>query len=89
MKFYRVKKDNFLWKEGAIIKFNANNNGYLPLEDIWNSTPVNEAEYISSRVIEHCNNEQYFERVYPDSTIGKIYHTKDQLVEAYTGAFKQ
>lgn len=95
-KYYRVKKDNFLWEEGAILvsfdKINVavtpENKGYEPIEDIWNSTPVNGPEYISARIIEHPNNTDYFERVYPDTILGKFYYTKDQLVTKYKEAFK-
>lgn len=86
-KHYRVKQTNFLWKEGAILQFN-NNNGYVPIEDIWNNTPVNEAEYISTRIVEHPNNSEFFERVYKDTLGGALYKTKDQMIEAYKGVFK-
>lgn len=85
--FYRVKQDNFLWKAGAIIK-RGSSGGYSPIEDIWDSTPVNDAEYVSRRIIEHPDNAKYFERVYPDTLSGKLFKTKDQLLKLYEGAFK-
>lgn len=90
-KFYRVKKDNFLWKEGAILKLKSMNNGasgYVPIEDIWNVIEKTTSEYITAFIIEDPVNAEYFERVYPDTIGGKIYRTKDQLVEVYKEAFK-
>lgn len=87
-KFYRVKKDNFLWKEGAIISNRKDGSGYLPVEDIWNATPANGDEYISGRIIEHEDNADFFERVYPDTVGGSLYRTKDQMIEMYQKAFK-
>lgn len=84
-KFYRVKKDNFLWKEGAILKLQGN--GYRAIEDIWNSTPQIGEEYISTRVIECPTNVEYFERVYPDTITGRVFKTKDQLIEIYKSSF--
>lgn len=94
MKHYRLKKDTFLWKAGAILQHDpASTNdtlrlGYRPVEDIWDAVPVLGGEYISARIIEHPDNAEYFERVYPDTLKGKLFHTKDQLVELYTNAFK-
>lgn len=89
-KYYRVKKDTFLWAEGAIIEHKPNNGspGYWAIEDIWDKTPVNGTEYISERIIEHPTNSEFFERVYPDSIAGKMYRTKDQLTELYKQSFK-
>ena len=90
--FYRVKKDTFLWKEGAILKLENYANGirgYIPIEDIWNVAKGQKTEYLTAFIIEDPINEEYFERVYPDTIGGKIYRTKDQLVEAYKGAFKK
>lgn len=62
MMYYRVKSDNFLWKKGAILR--GSSDGYRPIEDVWDATPVNDTEYISKRIIEHPDNSKYFERVY-------------------------
>ena len=91
MKHYRVKKDTFLWKAGAIISNSVatggQENGYAAIEDIWDAVPTR-GEYISAAIIEHPDNAQFFERVYPDTLGGKIYRTKDQFVELYSNAFK-
>jgi hypothetical protein len=90
-KHYRVKKDTFLWKAGAILQekdIGTNSAGYVAVEDVWDAVPTVGGEYISSRIIEHPDNADYFERVYPDTLKGKLFHTKDQLVELYNGAFK-
>lgn len=88
-KYYRVKKDNFLWKEGAIIANNCNNGtGYYPIEDIWHNTPIQGNEFISAPIIEHPNNIEYFERVYKDSISGALFRTADQLKQVYKDSFK-
>lgn len=86
MKHYRVKKDTFLWKAGAILS-DQDKGQYLGVEDIWDTVPLNK-EYVTALVIEHPNNADTFERVYPDTISGKLYHTKDQLVAIYDKAFK-
>lgn len=87
-KHYRVKKDTFLWKEGAILKHQGENtDGYRAIEDVWDVTPVNDSEYISSQIIEHSDSKDFFERVYPDIVTGKVFITKDQIVEAYKTVF--
>ena len=62
IKYYRVKQDNFLWKKGAIIS-TSDEPGYKPVENIWDNTPCNGTEYVSSNIVEHENNSVYFERV--------------------------
>lgn len=86
-KYYRVKQDNFMWKEGAVLQ--STGGGYTPVEDIWDATPVNDSEYISDRIIEHPDNAAYFERVYSNDLKGKGYKTADQMRELYKGAFKE
>lgn len=86
MKHYRVKKNTFLWKQGAIIH-DQNKGQYVGVEDIWDVVPTAD-EYISARVIEHPENAEFFERVYPDTLSGKLFRTKDQLAEIYNNTFK-
>lgn len=94
MKHYRVKKDTFIWKAGAIIVDSVPSSstgagaGYKSIEDIWDAVPTVGVEYISGRIVEHPDNAEFFERVYPDTLGGKIYRTKDQLAEHYNNAFK-
>lgn len=90
-KHYRVKQDTFLWKAGAILieqNEGQSNHGYTAIEDVWDATPTIGNEYITYKIIEHPDNEIFFERVYPDTLKGHIYRTKDQLVEVYNAAFK-
>jgi len=84
-KFYRVKKDNFMWKEDAILS-DQDAGQYKAIEDIWNAVSL-EDEYISARIIEDERNKDYFERVYPDTVKGSFYRTKDQLIEFYKKSF--
>ena len=93
-KYYRVKKDTFLWKAGAVLEkktFTNGCTGYQPIEDVWNVVEVTSGsgkdEYISSPFIEAKENEEWFERVYKDDVAGKLWKTKDQLVAAYNEAF--
>lgn len=91
-KFYRVKKDTFWLKEGAIIELIeklGNNGGYQAIEDIWDNTPIMDGEYITAAIVEHDNNKEYFERVYPDTLGGKVYKTAEQLREVYKEAFNK
>jgi hypothetical protein len=88
MKYYRVKQDTFLWKEGAIIKLNSDGKGYTAIEDIWDAVPTVDSEYISMRIVEHPDNSEFFERVYADDIKGRIFRTKDELVELYQKTFK-
>ncbi len=81
-KYYRVKKDTFMWEEGAILKNGTfgTNGGYTAVEDIWETVKLN-GEYISATIIE--NNPEWFERVYTDNIEKMIFKTKDQLKEAF------
>lgn len=92
-KYYRVKKDTFMWRAGAIIKSEDIQNhataGYVAVEDIWNFVPNINNEYISARIIEDTGNAEWFERVYPDTISGKLYRTKDQLMDLYNDSFKK
>lgn len=88
MKYYRVIKDTFLWKEGAILSNSYDNNkGYVAIEDIWNKVPIG-GEYISAEIIEHPDNSDFFERVYSDDIKGKIFRTKDEILGVYKKSFK-
>lgn len=89
-KYYRVKKDTFLWKEGAILKKACMRDGvwgYEPIQDIWDVTNDQKDEYISSPIVEHPVNAEYFERVYPDTINGNVFKTADKLREQYRKAF--
>jgi hypothetical protein len=83
MKYYRVKQDTFLWKVGAVLKLTSDRDSYIALEDIWDSVPVIGNEYVSARIIEHPDNSKFFERVYLDTITGKLFRTKDQLIDIY------
>lgn len=81
-KFYRVKKDTFMWEKGAILKFNSelgSKGGYEAIEDVWDSVELH-GEYISVPIIE--KSPEWFERVYPadgDTT----YITKDEVKKKF------
>jgi hypothetical protein len=74
-KYYRVKKDNFMWKEGAIIS-DGGKGTYTAVQEIWNN-------------VKSSGNADYFERVYPDTVSGKLFRTKDQMIEMYKTAFNK
>ena len=83
-----MKKDTFMSKEGAIISNQTmlNGTGYTAIENVWHKVPLN-TEYISSPIIEHPDNGDFFESVYPDTLKGNIYRAADQLRELYKKAF--
>jgi hypothetical protein len=86
--YFRVKKDNFMWEEGAILEKNGTigtSGGYEAVEDIWEVVPL-KGEYISSNIIE--NSPEWFERVYPDNLDKLIFKTKDELKKLF-GNFKK
>lgn len=84
-KYYRVLKDTFMWKEGAIISNGDDSSGYVPIEDIWNVFE-DQTEYISHSIIE--NNSEWFERVYRDNLKGNVFRSADKLKEIYKKKFK-
>lgn len=91
-KYYRVKQDTFLWDAGAIIKsgtYNSGSEGYTAIQDIWDAVPTIGGEYISSKIVEHEGNSAFFERVYPDTLNGKIFKTKDKILDFYKESFKE
>lgn len=81
-KYYRVKEDNFLWLKGAILVKEDDDNGYAPIDELWDATEVNGNEYITTKIIEAPENAKYFERVYVVSK-GKrvIYAVKEKARE--------
>lgn len=86
-KYYRVKKDTFLWKEGAILCTTVDGTGYRAVKDIWDKVPL-KTEYITAHIIENPDNADTFERVYPDTVTGNLFRTKDQMLKMYKDAFK-
>lgn len=81
-KFYRVKEDNFLWKQGCILKKENNDDGYRPIDELWDVTEDNGDEYISAHIIEDKANEKYFERVYEVSKGKKAYYMVKEKAQA-------
>lgn len=81
-KFYRVKEDNFLWRKGAILKKDTDDNGYYPIDDLWDTTENNDGEYITAKIVEDPVNAPYFERVYEVSKGKKaVYLVKEKAQE--------
>jgi hypothetical protein len=84
-KLYRVKKDTYVWVEGAIIKKNTDGD-YQAINDIWNVEGNDELTkflekgnfYVSAEVVE--NSPDWFERVYKVSSLkGMLYVVKDKM----------
>lgn len=87
-KYYRVKKDTFMWLTDAIISDKGDEgHGYRAIEDCWNKVEL-KTEYISSHIVEDKENSDFFERVYLDTIKGNIYRTADKLRELYSNSFK-
>lgn len=90
-KYYRVKKDTDLWREGAIISDAKNDGGYLPIEDIWTKIDPQSSNGWGGKsrlIVESPMNEEWYERVYKDNVSGMVYRTADQMRDLYQKAFK-
>lgn len=89
-KFYRVKKDTFMWAKDAILELDpdiGSKGGYIAITDLWDNVEL-DGEYISSRIIEA--QPDWFERVYEMSKFGKaVYVTKDKARQMATKFFKE
>lgn len=81
-KYYRVMKDTFMWREGAIISDEEEQSHYVGIEDVWDVTE-DQTEYISANIIEHPNNSEFFQRVYPTGDEKKSFRTADEVRESY------
>lgn len=83
-KFYRARKDSFMWEEGAILEYDddsGTNGGYRAISDLWDNVEL-ENEYISKNIVE--KNPGWFERVYEISVLGKAkYLVKDAAKKAH------
>ena len=90
IKYVRVLEDNFLWSKNAILSYNTETqNGYSPIDDIWDTTEKNGGEYISTAIIEAPENSKYFERVYPISDLKKkLFGTKKQAQAAASALYE-
>lgn len=91
-KFYKVIKENPLWKVGAILQHEpvGTEGGYRPLEDtdMWDVTEFNGNEYLSARIIE--NSPTYFQRVYPVNLVSKtVYRLKEEAREFFEAAHRE
>lgn len=86
-------KDSFIWRKGAILEFNEDSGtegGYSPINDVdvWDTTPFNGGEYISSRIVE--STPEWFERVYPiatDEDDNFVFKTQEETTKAYGDQF--
>jgi hypothetical protein len=89
MKYYRVKKETFLWDEGAIISTSKDsNNEYRAVDPIFNRLD-DMTEYISANIIEADENKDFFERVYPVNLVTKtVYKAKEQAKEMLQKEYK-
>lgn len=88
-KYYRVKKDTFMWDKGAIISNQGDSAQYRPISDLWNHVDLGD-EYISAHIIEDKDNSDFFERVYEVSVLGKAkYLTKAAAKAAHEELYKE
>jgi hypothetical protein len=88
IKYYRVKKDTPMWKEGAIIANTHESTHYVPIEDIWDQVPgVTDDFYEHARVVEAPEASEFFERVYKNDFDKAVWHTAEELRKLY-GKFK-
>jgi hypothetical protein len=86
-KYYRVKKENFLWIVGAILEQDGEH--YRPLEgtELWDVSEHNGAEWISDRIIE--NSTDYFEQVFPVHLLkNTVFKLKEEARLMLSDSFK-
>lgn len=87
-KYYRVKKDTFMWLEGAILE-SDNDGGYKPISDLWDAVDL-KTEYITAHIIENPDSSDWFERVHEISLLGKAkYLTTAKAREAHAELYKE
>lgn len=61
--YYRAVKDNFIWKKGAIVQYDEENDDYNIISDVWDVVRKNQDTQIADkRNVE--NNPEWWERVY-------------------------
>jgi hypothetical protein len=88
MKYYRVKKETFLWDEGAIISNKDSSGEYRAIDPIFNRMD-DQTEYISANIIEAEENKDFFDRVYPVNLVTKtVYKAKEQAKEMLQKEYK-
>ena len=89
-KFYRVKKDTFLWDEGAILKFSTahgDGGGYQAFDEMWEKEATG-SEYISAKIIE--GSPEWFERVYKvPSMTDVVFEVREKAKEIFNSKFKK
>lgn len=92
-RYFRCKRDNFLWKSGAILescsKSNSDASGYVPVDKttLWDATNHNGSEYISSRIIE--NNPDWFEEVWKINLVSSVvYKVKEEAIALINGEYR-
>jgi hypothetical protein len=80
-KFYRVKKDNYQFDAGAILKLEEGR--YVPISDLWDRVD-GAATGIGKKLVEAKQNEEWFDRVYDVNVLGKTkYLAKEAAREAH------
>jgi hypothetical protein len=85
-KYYKVIKENFIWEVGAILERSTLDDGYKPIDSIFNMHDDTN-EYISTRIVE--NSPDYFVRVYPVSLASKVvYRVKEEAKELIFKQYK-
>ena len=88
MRYFRVKVTNFMWEEGAILKKGDGDHGYVSISTLWDKVPLN-TEYITAHIIEHADNSDMFEEVWPLGKLEKaVFGTKKQAQAAAAAMYK-
>ena len=85
-KYYKVIKENFLWEVGAILVKEKNDNGYVPIDDVYLKVE-DSTEYITTKIVEASP--KYFKRVYKINLATRVlYETKDKAKELISKQYK-
>lgn len=78
-RYYRAKKDSFMWDEGALLKCDDDEH-CVSIDSVWNACESAGDEYISESIIKA--QPDWFERVYPVNLLTKtVYKPKAEAKE--------
>jgi hypothetical protein len=76
-----------MWEEGAILK--SDGDGYRAISSLWDRVPLSN-EYISDRIIEHPDNADLLQEVWPIGKFEKaVFGTRKQAQAAAAALYKE
>lgn len=88
-KYYKVLKDTFMWEKDAIISNEDDSGRYQTINTLFDKDVDLKEEYISSRIIEHKNNSDFFVEVFPVNGLKKtVYLVKEEAKRVLLACYK-